>query len=136
MGQDAKRLVGLLREAVGHHVLVIDQATDAYVFRHALVQEAVYDDLLPVQRAAPRRLRQGATGVRTRGQATLPRSPTGCTSPAEPAAGYPPGAVPRCSATMPPSRSRQRTRSRPASRSQPASSAWAGQAPIERARYW
>jgi tetratricopeptide (TPR) repeat protein len=51
VGQDAERLVGVLREAVGHHVLLVDQATGAYVFRHALVQEAVYDDLLPVQRA-------------------------------------------------------------------------------------
>jgi DNA-binding CsgD family transcriptional regulator/tetratricopeptide (TPR) repeat protein len=51
VGQDAERLVGLLREAVSHHALVVDQATGAYVFRHALVQEAIYDDLLPVQRA-------------------------------------------------------------------------------------
>jgi hypothetical protein len=51
VGQDAEQLVGLLREAVSRHALVVDQATGAYVFRHALVQEAVYDDLLPVQRA-------------------------------------------------------------------------------------
>ncbi len=50
VGEEAGRLVWLLREAVGHHVLVVDQATGAYVFRHALVEEAVYDDLLPVQR--------------------------------------------------------------------------------------
>jgi ATP/maltotriose-dependent transcriptional regulator MalT len=50
-GQDAGQLVGLLREAVTHYVLVVDGATGAYVFRHALVQEAIYDDLLPVQRA-------------------------------------------------------------------------------------
>jgi tetratricopeptide (TPR) repeat protein len=50
VGQDAERLVGWLREAVTHHVLAVDQASGAYVFRHALVQEAIYDDLLPVQR--------------------------------------------------------------------------------------
>ena len=51
VGQDAEQPVGLLREAVTHYVLVVEGATGAYVFRHALVQEAVYDDLLPVQRA-------------------------------------------------------------------------------------
>src|SRR5829696_2101107 len=50
VGQDAEQLVWLLREAVTHHVLGVDEATGAYVFRHALVQEAIYDDLLPVQR--------------------------------------------------------------------------------------
>jgi DNA-binding CsgD family transcriptional regulator/tetratricopeptide (TPR) repeat protein len=47
--QETEELVGLLREAVTRHVLAVDQA-NAYVFRHALVQEAIYDDLLPVQR--------------------------------------------------------------------------------------
>jgi len=51
VGQDAEELVRLLREAVSHHVLAVDQSSGAYVFRHALVQEAIYDDLLPVQRA-------------------------------------------------------------------------------------
>jgi DNA-binding CsgD family transcriptional regulator/tetratricopeptide (TPR) repeat protein len=50
VGLDTEQLVGLLREAVGRHVLAVDQAGDAYAFRHALVQEAIYDDLLPVQR--------------------------------------------------------------------------------------
>jgi ATP/maltotriose-dependent transcriptional regulator MalT len=50
VGQDAEQLVGLLREAVGRHILGVDEAGGAYVFRHGLVQEAVYDDLLPVQR--------------------------------------------------------------------------------------
>jgi DNA-binding CsgD family transcriptional regulator/tetratricopeptide (TPR) repeat protein len=31
-------------------VLAVDPASGGYVFRHALVQEAIYDDLLPVQR--------------------------------------------------------------------------------------
>jgi DNA-binding CsgD family transcriptional regulator/tetratricopeptide (TPR) repeat protein len=47
--QETEELVALLREAVTRHVLAVDQA-NAYVFRHALVQEAIYDDLLPVQR--------------------------------------------------------------------------------------
>ncbi|QRP44030.1 helix-turn-helix transcriptional regulator [Amycolatopsis sp. FDAARGOS 1241] len=37
-----------LREAVQHHVLVIEDGF--YVFRHALLQEAVYGDLLPGER--------------------------------------------------------------------------------------
>ena len=43
--------VWLVREAVTHHVLGVDEASGAYVFRHALVQEAIYDDLLPIQPA-------------------------------------------------------------------------------------
>jgi DNA-binding CsgD family transcriptional regulator/tetratricopeptide (TPR) repeat protein len=47
--RETEELVELLREAVTRHVLAVDDA-HAYVFRHALVQEAIYDDLLPVQR--------------------------------------------------------------------------------------
>jgi tetratricopeptide (TPR) repeat protein len=36
-----------LREATGAGVLVADRSTQTYVFRHALLQEAVYGDLLP-----------------------------------------------------------------------------------------
>jgi DNA-binding CsgD family transcriptional regulator/tetratricopeptide (TPR) repeat protein len=36
-----------LREAVAAGVLVADQTTGTYMFRHALLQEAVYGDLLP-----------------------------------------------------------------------------------------
>jgi predicted ATPase len=50
VGQDTQELVWLLREAVTRHVLAVAEASGAYVFRHALVQEAIYDDLLPVQR--------------------------------------------------------------------------------------
>src|SRR6476469_139408 len=41
-----------LREAVQHHVLVArqHQGMDFYVFRHALLREAVYGDLLPGER--------------------------------------------------------------------------------------
>jgi predicted ATPase len=36
-----------LREAIGAGVLVTDSSTGTYAFRHALLQEAVYADLLP-----------------------------------------------------------------------------------------
>ena len=36
-----------LREAVGAGVLVADSTAGSYAFRHALLQEAVYADLLP-----------------------------------------------------------------------------------------
>jgi DNA-binding CsgD family transcriptional regulator/tetratricopeptide (TPR) repeat protein len=52
-GLPPDRLVALLREAVNHQILVVeknDTGTDTYAFRHPLVQEAVYDDLLAVQR--------------------------------------------------------------------------------------
>jgi DNA-binding CsgD family transcriptional regulator/tetratricopeptide (TPR) repeat protein len=85
VGQDAEQLVRLLREAVSHHVLAVDEASGVYVFRHALVQEAIYDDLLPVQRvplhaayarALERRIEQragwhqGAAGDASRSGAT------------------------------------------------------------------
>jgi ATP/maltotriose-dependent transcriptional regulator MalT len=46
---DATTLEGL-REAVGQQVLVADSTGDGYAFRHALMQEAAYDDLLPGDR--------------------------------------------------------------------------------------
>jgi len=41
-----------LREAVQHHVLVaaVDRGAEVYAFRHALLREAVYGDLLPGER--------------------------------------------------------------------------------------
>ena len=44
-----EELVELLREAVVRHVLV-EAPGGGYVFRHALVQEAIYDELLRVER--------------------------------------------------------------------------------------
>ena len=41
--QPPERLVESLREAVAYHLLVIDADSGAYAFRHALVQEAIYD---------------------------------------------------------------------------------------------
>jgi DNA-binding CsgD family transcriptional regulator/tetratricopeptide (TPR) repeat protein len=40
-----------LREAVAHNVLVAEEAGETYAFRHALLREAVYTDLLPGERS-------------------------------------------------------------------------------------
>jgi DNA-binding CsgD family transcriptional regulator/tetratricopeptide (TPR) repeat protein len=51
-GIDAQALYTALREAVGQHVLVPEASAgdEQYAFRHALLQEAIYDDLLPGER--------------------------------------------------------------------------------------
>ncbi len=51
-GTDEASLVEALRESVGRHVLLPDPTASAerYTFRHALLQEAIYDDLLPGER--------------------------------------------------------------------------------------
>jgi tetratricopeptide (TPR) repeat protein len=61
-------LVELLREAVAHHILVVEGSSGAYAFRHALVQEAVYDDLLPVQRPPLHAAYARALAARIEGQ--------------------------------------------------------------------
>jgi DNA-binding CsgD family transcriptional regulator len=66
--QPSERLVESLREAVTHHLLVIDAGSGAYAFRHALVQEAIYDDLLPVQRPPLHAAYARALGARIEGQ--------------------------------------------------------------------
>jgi DNA-binding CsgD family transcriptional regulator len=43
-------LFDALRQAISSYVLVVDNEREAYAFRHALVQEAVYGDLLPGER--------------------------------------------------------------------------------------
>ena len=43
-------LLDTLREGVAHHVLIEGRADDSYEFRHALIREAVYEDLLPGER--------------------------------------------------------------------------------------
>lgn len=49
MGED--ELESALREAVTHHVLLADRPSgDGYLFRHALLREAIYHDLLPGER--------------------------------------------------------------------------------------
>jgi DNA-binding CsgD family transcriptional regulator/tetratricopeptide (TPR) repeat protein len=51
-GQNEATTIAALREAVGQQVLIADSAgdSDSYVFRHALMQEAAYEDLLPGER--------------------------------------------------------------------------------------
>jgi DNA-binding CsgD family transcriptional regulator len=44
-------LFDALRQAISAYVLVVDNEREAYAFRHALVQEAVYGDLLPGERS-------------------------------------------------------------------------------------
>jgi DNA-binding CsgD family transcriptional regulator/tetratricopeptide (TPR) repeat protein len=46
-GLEEAELEAGLREAVEQHVLAVDGAASAYGFRHALVEDAIYDDLLP-----------------------------------------------------------------------------------------
>ncbi|MDQ2815777.1 MAG: LuxR C-terminal-related transcriptional regulator, partial [Actinomycetota bacterium] len=48
-GLEAAEYEGAVREAVAHQLLVPD-GTESYVFRHALLREAVYADLLPGER--------------------------------------------------------------------------------------
>ncbi|WFE22371.1 AAA family ATPase [Solwaraspora sp. WMMD937] len=45
-----QQLIKALRQCVAQHVLTIDAADDTYVFRHALLREAVYQELLPGER--------------------------------------------------------------------------------------
>ncbi|SHL02651.1 regulatory protein, luxR family [Pseudonocardia thermophila] len=53
-GLDDEDLDQALREAVAQHVLVLDRpgdpTADGYVFRHALLREAIYQELLPGER--------------------------------------------------------------------------------------
>ncbi|MEU4218544.1 AAA family ATPase [Actinoplanes sp. NPDC026623] len=44
-------LRGALREAVEHHLLVVDDTGHGYAFRHELTRDAIYDDMLPGERA-------------------------------------------------------------------------------------
>jgi len=47
---DDAALRGALRDAIAGHVVAVDHS-DRYVFRHVLLREVVYDDLLPGERA-------------------------------------------------------------------------------------
>lgn len=49
-GVSDTQLYQALREAVEHHLLVVDHSGHAYAFRHALTRDALYDDLLPGER--------------------------------------------------------------------------------------
>jgi DNA-binding CsgD family transcriptional regulator len=50
-GTGEPELSAALRDAVDHHLLIHDRERDAFVFRHDVVREAVYSDLLPGERA-------------------------------------------------------------------------------------
>jgi predicted ATPase len=53
-GMPDHELEQALRDAVAHHVLVADASSisrDAYMFRHALLREAIYGELLPGERS-------------------------------------------------------------------------------------
>jgi DNA-binding CsgD family transcriptional regulator/tetratricopeptide (TPR) repeat protein len=50
-GTAEPELSAALRDAVDHHLLVHDRDRDAFAFRHDVVREAVYTDLLPGERA-------------------------------------------------------------------------------------
>jgi DNA-binding CsgD family transcriptional regulator/tetratricopeptide (TPR) repeat protein len=54
-GMDVDELEQALRDAATHHVLVADDdpptSGDAYVFRHELLREAIYHELLPGERS-------------------------------------------------------------------------------------
>ncbi|HXD59126.1 MAG TPA: AAA family ATPase, partial [Thermoleophilaceae bacterium] len=49
-GLDDRGLDAALREAVEHHLLVLDDSGHGYVFRHALTRDAIYADMLPRER--------------------------------------------------------------------------------------
>jgi tetratricopeptide (TPR) repeat protein len=51
VGLDDRQLDRALREAVTHRLLVIQPDGDGYQFRHALIQETIYADLLPGERS-------------------------------------------------------------------------------------
>ncbi len=46
------RLAAALREAIENNVLVQDPASESYAFRHELLREALYEELLPGERVA------------------------------------------------------------------------------------
>ena len=48
----ADELNDAVREAIEHNVLVQDPAGESYSFRHALLREALYDELVPGERGA------------------------------------------------------------------------------------
>jgi DNA-binding CsgD family transcriptional regulator/tetratricopeptide (TPR) repeat protein len=49
-GASAAELYPALREAVEHHLLVVDRTGRGFGFRHELTRDALYDDMLPGER--------------------------------------------------------------------------------------
>jgi DNA-binding CsgD family transcriptional regulator/tetratricopeptide (TPR) repeat protein len=64
-GLDDEELELAVRAALDAHLLVVDGETDAYRFRHALIGEVVYADLLPPQRTRLHRRVADALGRQT-----------------------------------------------------------------------
>jgi DNA-binding CsgD family transcriptional regulator/tetratricopeptide (TPR) repeat protein len=52
VGVSDEELARAVREAIEHNVLVRDAGSESYSFRHALLREALHDDLLPGEGAA------------------------------------------------------------------------------------
>jgi ATP/maltotriose-dependent transcriptional regulator MalT len=69
VGFDGERLYAALREAVAEQVLVAG-TDDAFRFRHALLREALYDDLLPGERVELHLMLARALEQRPSGEAT------------------------------------------------------------------
>jgi DNA-binding NarL/FixJ family response regulator/tetratricopeptide (TPR) repeat protein len=69
IGRDEDTTLASLREAVSQQVLVAYEtgASEGYAFRHALMQEAAYDDLLPGERRRLHRAFAEALGGRVAG---------------------------------------------------------------------
>jgi DNA-binding CsgD family transcriptional regulator/tetratricopeptide (TPR) repeat protein len=51
-GLTEDELAGAVREAIEHNVLIQDSASESYSFRHTLLRDALYDELLPGERVA------------------------------------------------------------------------------------
>lgn len=71
-GLDDAAVEAAVRSALDAHLLVVDRETEAYRFRHALIGEVVYADLLPPQRA--RLHRRVADALRTQTPDALTRA--------------------------------------------------------------
>ena len=84
-GSSRRALRDGLREAVGGHIVVLDG--DRYALRHALLREAVHDDLLPgeraeLHRALARALERERPATAARAPSAPPRSRTTTSPPA------------------------------------------------------
>src|SRR6266496_3342322 len=73
-GEPDTALTGLLRAAVEHHILTVAPATGSYLFRHALLREVLYEDLLPGERRALHTAFATALAGRTGGSSPAERA--------------------------------------------------------------
>ena len=72
VGLDDETMETAVRAGIDAQLLVVDRGTDAYRFRHALIGEVVYADLLPPQRT--RLHRRVADALREQGADVLARA--------------------------------------------------------------